>query len=209
MDARRPAVAGVGGRRCGRPADHAAGVRRGPARGLVGLCRTRSPPASEGQRVAWSHRRPSLLCDGPRRTRRQPAGGRHRRGTCGEPVMGEVDARFGLRFAAAGLPDGESPGVPTVRGGRSPGAAHAAMARPRMGRAIPANHSADHSCSVLPVGRCSTWPTSHPLRRRRVSRHDAFSRIVAQLIEMAQPVAGVTTIGRTIYSRLRLDWTTT
>jgi len=32
-------------------------------------------------------------------------------GTHVELVMGEVDVRFGLRFAAAGLPDGEAPGV--------------------------------------------------------------------------------------------------
>jgi hypothetical protein len=33
------------------------------------------------------------------------------RGNHVELVMGEVDARFGLRFAAAGLPDGDGPGV--------------------------------------------------------------------------------------------------
>jgi hypothetical protein len=33
------------------------------------------------------------------------------RGIHVELVMGEVDARFGLRFAAAGLPEGEGPGV--------------------------------------------------------------------------------------------------
>lgn len=33
------------------------------------------------------------------------------RGTRVELVMGNVDPRFGLRFAAAGLPDGEGPGV--------------------------------------------------------------------------------------------------
>ncbi len=33
------------------------------------------------------------------------------RGTHVELTMGEVDNRFGLRFAAAGLPDGEGPGV--------------------------------------------------------------------------------------------------
>jgi hypothetical protein len=33
------------------------------------------------------------------------------RGSRVELVMGPVDERFGLRFAAAGLPDGEGPGV--------------------------------------------------------------------------------------------------
>lgn len=33
------------------------------------------------------------------------------RGAHVELVMGEVDDRFGLRFAAVGLPDGEGPGV--------------------------------------------------------------------------------------------------
>jgi hypothetical protein len=33
------------------------------------------------------------------------------RGSRVELVMGPVDERFGLRFAAAGLPDGETPGV--------------------------------------------------------------------------------------------------
>lgn len=52
------------------------------------------------------------------------------RGTHVELALGDVDARFGLRFAAAGLPDGEGPGVLLVEVHGQP---HAAMPQP-MGR---------------------------------------------------------------------------
>jgi hypothetical protein len=52
-------------------------------------------------------------------------------GTHVELVLGEVDDRFGLRFAAAGLPDGEGPGVMLVEvDGRPDGSIPQPMGRP-------------------------------------------------------------------------------
>ena len=53
------------------------------------------------------------------------------RGTSVELVMGDVDDRFGLRFAAVGLPDGEGPGALLVEvDGRPEGTIPQPMLRP-------------------------------------------------------------------------------
>jgi hypothetical protein len=58
------------------------------------------------------------------------------RGTRVELVMDEVDARFGLRFAAAGLPEGEGPGVLLVEAdGRPDGSLPQPMGWPAAGPA--------------------------------------------------------------------------
>lgn len=64
-------------------------------------------------------------------------------GTHVELVLGGVDARFGLRFAAAGLPDGEGPGVLLVEvDGRAHAAIPQPMGRPAAGPAGPNGPSA-------------------------------------------------------------------
>ncbi len=66
------------------------------------------------------------------------------RGTHVELVMGEVDARFRLRFATAGLPGAEGPGMLLVEvDGHPDGSLSQAMGRPPVG---PAGQAGPRDC---------------------------------------------------------------